>query len=97
MRAAGENATPASDVYSFGVVLFRMLTGRLPFESRNAIELAAMHRDRTPPAVADFRDDPPARLESLAFATLAKSPSDRPADGAALVAELGPAPRLPRG
>jgi len=96
-RAAGENATPASDVYSFGVVLFRMLTGRLPFESRNAIELAAMHRDRTPPAVADFRDDPPARLESLAFATLAKSPSDRPADGAALVAELGPAPRLPRG
>jgi hypothetical protein len=47
--------------------------------------------------VAHFREDPPARLESLTFATLAKSPSDRPQDGAALVAELGPAPRLRRG
>jgi hypothetical protein len=74
-----------------------MLTGRLPFESRNALELAAMHRGQPPPAVADFRGDPPARLESLTFAALAKSPSDRPADGAALVAELGPAPRPRRG
>jgi hypothetical protein len=56
-----------------------------------------MHRGQPPPAVADFRGDPPARLESLTFAALAKSPSDRPADGAALVAELGPAPRPRRG
>jgi serine/threonine protein kinase len=96
-RAAGETATPASDVYAFGVILFRMMTGRLPFESPNALELAELHRDRPPPPVTDFRADPPARLESLAFAALAKSPSDRPADGTALVAELGPAPRLRRG
>ena len=70
-----------------------MLTGRLPFESRDGLELVAMHRDRLPPTVTELRPDPPARLESLAFAALAKSPSDRPADGGALVAELGPAPR----
>jgi serine/threonine-protein kinase len=96
-RAAGEAATAASDVYAFGVILFRMLTGRLPFESRDALELAAHHRDRPPPAVTEFRDDAPARLESLAFAALAKSPSDRPSDGNALLAELAHAPRrLPR-
>jgi serine/threonine protein kinase len=92
-QAAGEPATPASDVYAFGLILFRMLTGRLPFESRDAFELAAMHRDRPPPSVTAFRADPPARLESVTFAALAKSPSDRPPDGGALVAELGPAPR----
>jgi eukaryotic-like serine/threonine-protein kinase len=93
-QAAGEPATAATDVYAFGLILFRMLTGRLPFESRDALELAAMHRDRPPPPVTEFRADPPARLESLTFAALAKSPSDRPGDGGALVAELGPAPLL---
>jgi len=95
-QVAGLPATPATDVYSFGVVLFRMLTGRLPFEAADAVTLASMHRDRPAPLVTDFRPDAPARLESLTFAALAKSPADRPADGAALLAELGPAPLQPR-
>ncbi|MCW2962852.1 MAG: Protein kinase domain [Actinomycetia bacterium] len=87
-QASGQPAGPASDVYSFGVILFRMLTGRLPFVSANAMELVRMHRDDTPPSVAEFRGDAPARLESLAAAALAKDPADRPADGAALMREL---------
>jgi serine/threonine-protein kinase len=87
-QASGRPAGPASDVYSFGVILFRMLTGRLPFVSTNAMELVRMHRDDPPPSVAEFRDDAPARLESLAAAALAKDPADRPADGAALMREL---------
>jgi serine/threonine-protein kinase len=87
-QASGHAAGPESDVYSFGVILFRMLTGRLPFVSTNAMELVRMHRDDQPPAVADFRGDAPARLESLAAAALAKDPAGRPADGSALVREL---------
>lgn len=87
-QASGQPAGPASDVYSFGVILFRMLTGRLPFVSTNAMELVRMHRDDPPPSVADFRDDAPAGLESLAAAALAKDPADRPADGSALLREL---------
>jgi serine/threonine-protein kinase len=87
-QASGRPAGPASDVYSFGVILFRMLTGRLPFVSTNAMELVRMHRDDPPPSVAEFRGDAPARLESLAAAALAKDPAERPADGAALMREL---------
>ncbi len=58
-QTRGETATPASDVYSFGVVLYRMLSGRLPFESESPVELAAMHRDASPPDVRDIRPDVP--------------------------------------
>lgn len=88
-QAAGEPASPASDVYSFGVILFRMLTGRLPFESDQPLELVAMHRDLDAPAIEEFRPDVPPRLESLAMAALARDLQDRPADGSALLAELG--------
>jgi serine/threonine-protein kinase len=71
------------------VILYRMLTGRLPFESNNPMELVVLHRDAPPPPISQFRDDAPAALESTATAALAKDPADRPADGAALLAELG--------
>jgi serine/threonine-protein kinase len=87
-QAAGQPAGPASDVYSFGVILFRMLTGRLPFLSANAMELVRMHRDDPPPRVADVRSDAPADLAAVTDAALSKDPALRPADGAALVAAL---------
>ena len=87
-QASGEPAGPMSDVYSFGVILFRMLTGRLPFVSTNAMELVRMHRDDPPAAVADVRSDAPVQLESIVTAALAKDPADRPVDGGALWREL---------
>jgi serine/threonine-protein kinase len=89
-QAAGESASPASDVYSFGAILFRMLTGRLPFEAEEPLALVTMHQTHEPPSVADLRPDAPARLEAVTAAALAKDPADRPPDGAALAAELTP-------
>src|SRR5204863_8761909 len=83
-QAAGEPATPASDVYSFGVILFRMLTGRLPFEAAQPLELVALHRDSTPPSVSAVRADAPPQLAGVADASLAKDPAARPRDGRAL-------------
>src|SRR3954447_8100021 len=88
-QASGEPATAASDVYSFGVMLYRMVTGRLPFESADPMELVLMNRDVPPPPIAEVRPDAPGLLESTATAALEKDPADRPQDGAALLAALG--------
>ena len=88
-HAAGSRTTAASDVYSFGVMLYRMLTGRLPFESSNPMDLVALHRDTEPPPLTKFRDDAPALLESATTAAISKNPAGRPQDGAALLAALG--------
>lgn len=88
-QAGGEPAVPASDVYSFGVILFRLLTGRLPFEADTPLELAAKHPREPPPAVHDLRPDAPASLAGLVEAALAKHPADRPAGGVALAEALG--------
>jgi eukaryotic-like serine/threonine-protein kinase len=87
-QAAGEPAVPASDVYSFGVLLYRLLSGRLPFEAQSPVELAAMHRDADVPPLTSIRPDAPASLATLAMSALAKRPEARPADGAALLDAL---------
>jgi serine/threonine-protein kinase len=87
-QAAGLPATPASDVYSFGVLLFRMLTGRLPFESDDPLALVLQHRDEPSPPVSARRPDAPADLAALTEASLQKDPAARPADGGALLQAL---------
>jgi eukaryotic-like serine/threonine-protein kinase len=87
-QAHGATTGPASDVYSFGVLLYRMLTGRLPFESDDPATLVLQHRDATPPSVHDARPGAPAALAGIADAALAKDPSLRPRDGSALLDAL---------
>jgi eukaryotic-like serine/threonine-protein kinase len=93
-QVAGEPTTAASDVYAFGILLYRMLTGRLPFEAENALDLAAMQRDVDALPVRSIRPDAPADLAAVATAALAKRPSARPPDGAALLSTLEP-PEVP--
>jgi serine/threonine-protein kinase len=87
-QAQGLPATAASDVYSFGVILYRMLAGRLPFESESPVELARMHVQEQPFPLADARPTAPPALAALAEASLAKDPETRPPDGEALVRAL---------
>src|SRR5690349_13729676 len=74
-QAAGESAGPPSDVYSFGVMLFRLLTGRLPFEAAQPLELMLMQRTEPPPPVTAFRGDAPPTLTALVEDALAKDPA----------------------
>jgi eukaryotic-like serine/threonine-protein kinase len=87
-QAESQPTRPASDVYSFGVILYRMLTGRLPFEAESAIELARKHIGERPPPPSERRADVPPALAAVAMAALAKDPGARPPDGGALVEAL---------
>jgi len=88
-----------SDLYSFGVLLFRLATGKRPFESKDLGELARMHVRKPPPAPTSVIPDLPPALEEVILCLLAKQPEERPQSGAevaeALEAVAGHALRLP--
>jgi eukaryotic-like serine/threonine-protein kinase len=79
----GSPATPASDVYAASATFYECLTGRPPFTGDSAEHLLYQHLAEPVPL-----EPVPEPLRPLVAAGLAKDPGGRPADGAALVAEL---------
>jgi eukaryotic-like serine/threonine-protein kinase len=66
------------DVYALGVVVFRVLTGRLPFDpNRPTPELIAEVSAAERPAITAHRPDLPALVDSWARKALAASPEHR--------------------
>ena len=76
-QAKGERVVPQSDIYAVGVTLYEMLTGRLPFESDNAVGLAYKHISEPPPSVRLLNPGVPSRLEAIIMKALAKEPQQR--------------------
>lgn len=76
------------DVYSLGVTLFRMLTGRLPFESVTPARLLRLQREARPRRVSELCPDVPAELSDLVARLLAKQPIRRPQSLPGLIREL---------
>jgi predicted Ser/Thr protein kinase len=80
-RCRNEEAMASSDLYSLGVLVFQMISGRLPYEGVNPVDL--VHKIVSQPAkrLSDFMPDVPQDVERLVAYLIEKDPRDRPASG----------------
>jgi serine/threonine-protein kinase len=68
---------PASDVWAAGVILYRMLTGRLPFNAGAEGELIRLIRNEEPTPVLELRPNTPPHLAEICMQCLKKNPAER--------------------
>lgn len=87
-QARGEPIDQRSDLFSLGCVLYFLATGEPPFDAENT--LAVLHRLVTdkPLRLSEHRDDLPPSFVSLVDQLLRRSPTKRPANCQAVIAQL---------
>ncbi|MFO0655945.1 MAG: serine/threonine-protein kinase [Polyangia bacterium] len=74
----GVNIDQKADLYSLGVMMYRMLSGRLPFNAEGVGALMAMHIYEKPPDLRPLAPDTPPDLIALVDKMLSKVPAERP-------------------
>jgi TolB-like protein/predicted Ser/Thr protein kinase len=78
-----------ADLYSLGAVMYEMLGGRIPHVAETPIALFNKIVNEAPLPVRDLNPKVPASLAAIVGKLLAKDRTQRYADAAALVADLG--------
>jgi hypothetical protein len=73
----GEKLTLHSDIYALGLTLYHLLTGRLPFEAPNPVQLLASILERRPKPPSRFRPGLPRGLDKVVLRCLEKDPEAR--------------------
>lgn len=77
-QVSGRPLTPASDIFSLGSLMFKVLTGRPPFDGSSALEILEAICTSEPPFLKDVAVGVPEDLQAICLACLAWKPEDRP-------------------
>ena len=72
-----EELNQQSDIYSLGVTMFRLLTGRLPYEAGSHAALIYAILNTPEPAPSSLRPELPALLDQIVLKAIAKDPANR--------------------
>ena len=85
MNRAIDNRT---DLYSLGVTFYEMLTGQLPFQTTDAMELIHCHIAKQPPSPGELNRAIPEPISEIVMKLLSKIAEDRYKSGYGLKADL---------
>jgi tRNA A-37 threonylcarbamoyl transferase component Bud32 len=72
-----EKLSHQTDIYSLGVTMFRLLTGRLPFEAGSHVALTYAILNTPPPKPSSFRPELPTLLDQIVMKAIQKDPAAR--------------------
>ncbi|MBH8575516.1 AAA family ATPase [Nostocaceae cyanobacterium CENA369] len=77
-----------TDFYSLGVTFYQMLTGLLPFDSKDSLEIIHSHIAKTPASPHEINSEIPLAVSEIVMKLLAKTAEDRYQNALGLKADL---------
>ncbi len=84
----GQPVDNRSDLYSLGITFFQAVTGVLPFEGRDALDVASKHICAEIPPPLEIVPELPERIAEIICKLMAKDPRDRYQSSEDLIAAL---------
>jgi len=88
-QAAGKKVDHRSDLYSLGVVLYQLLTGQMPFQTNEPLELINCHLHQKPTPPRDYVPTLSPQLEAVVLRALTKNRDERFQNADEMAAALG--------